>query len=71
MNNLYANPTKINNSTLLSKQLSKILDLEEKTLNNQLKLRLVRYVKILNKLSLNIKNKIDLRILNEKNAIKK
>ncbi|EKE26285.1 MAG: hypothetical protein ACD_4C00344G0005 [uncultured bacterium (gcode 4)] len=70
INNLYADPTKVDQNKI-SKSLSDIIWMSESDIRDITKKREVRYAKFLSKLSLQIKDKIDLRITNEKNAIKK
>ncbi|MDD2486978.1 MAG: penicillin-binding protein 2 [Candidatus Gracilibacteria bacterium] len=71
INNLYADPTKIMDEDKFSKEVSKITGIDEQTIKNIIKKRQVRYTRILSKLSLSVKDKIDTRIANEKNAISK
>jgi len=71
INNLYADPTKIMDEAKTSEEISKIITMEKSDIAEILKKRQVRYVKILTKLDLQLKDKVDERILNEKNAISK
>jgi hypothetical protein len=71
INNLYADPTKIMDEAKTSEEISKIITMEKSDIAGILKKRQVRYVKILTKLDLQLKDKVDERILNEKNAISK
>ena len=66
INNLYADPTKAVQNKI-SKSLSDFIWMSESDIRDITKKREVRYAKFLSKLSLQIKDKIDLRITNEKN----
>jgi hypothetical protein len=55
----------------LVESLATILDMKQEDLKSLLTVKQIRYVKFLTKLNLTTKDKIDTRIENEKNAIKK
>jgi len=70
-NNLFFDFNKNTDKTQLWENLAKILNIPLVDIQNKLRAKEIRYIKFLTKLSLITKDKIDARIENEKNAIKK
>ncbi len=71
VNNIYADPTVIESATGYAQRLAPVLGLKEAELIKKLEKRPAKYVKILRRLSLNIKEKIDIRLKNENTQISK
>lgn len=70
-NVLYYDFTKNISSDIFINKLSKIINLSTNILEEKLVLKEIRYIKFLNKLNLSTKDKVDQRIEDEKQAIKK
>lgn len=68
---VFADPTKIGDLNAIVPKLQSILGGDTQSLQTALKLRPVRYIKILRKMSMQSKDIIDARIQNEKEALQK
>lgn len=66
LGNLYVNPTTITDRPFLAAKLEQITGTNRQELDYKLSLRTVRYVKMLRKMGLTIKDEIDKRLKNEK-----
>ncbi len=69
-NNLYINPEEVLNEELLSSSLSDILGIDKNEIKNKIRKRDLRYIPIINKLSISVSDEIEKYILNENQSIK-
>lgn len=69
--NAYVNPTRITDPSFVSQKLQTILTMPKETVDFLISKRPVRYVKILKRMNLPTKDFIDVKLVDEKEAIKK
>lgn len=70
VNNLYANPTKVQNPPILTAQLSTLLGVPSDTISSKLAIRKKRHLEIIRKMSISVRDMVNKRIETETLAIK-
>lgn len=70
VNNLYVNPTKVQNASILSAQLSTLLSISSDTITQKLTIRKRRHLEIIRKMSIDVRDMVNKRIDTENQAIR-
>lgn len=70
VNNLYVNPTKVQNAPILTAQLSTLLGVPSDTITSKLTIRKKRHLEIIRKMSISVRDMVNKRIETEKLALK-
>ncbi len=70
VNNLYANPTKINDKNLLAAKLTGVLGIEQDSLLPKLEIRKKRHLEIIRKMNVSTRDAVVKRLSSERSAIK-
>lgn len=70
VNNLYVNPTKVQNAPILTAQLSTLLGVPSDTISSKLTIRKKRHLEIIRKMSISVRDMVNKRIETEKLALK-
>lgn len=69
-NNLYVNPTKVQNPDVLAAELSALLNIDTETLKNKFKIRAKQHLEIIRKMSIGTRDAVTKRIATERQAVK-
>lgn len=70
VNNLYVNPTKVQNAPILSAQLSTLLSIPVETVNQKLAIRKRKHLEIIRKMSIDVRDMVNKRIDTEQQALR-